>query len=64
MKFGIGLIAMTLAGCATQPPTPYQQQLMLRQMSRPAYQLPQPAPLAPVNRGVTCYTNGNVTTCQ
>jgi uncharacterized protein YcfL len=58
------LITALLAGCATQPPTPFQRQMILMQMSRPAYQLPAPPAMAPVNRSVTCYTNSNVTTCQ
>lgn len=59
------LLALFLTGCAAQQPlTPFQQQMILQQMSRPAYQLPPPPPMAPVNRQVTCYTNGNVTTCQ
>jgi uncharacterized protein YcfL len=60
----LALLALLLTGCATQPPTPFQQQMILMQMSRPAYQLPPPPPMAQINRQVTCYTNGNVTTCQ
>jgi starvation-inducible outer membrane lipoprotein len=57
------LLTALLTGCAT-PPTAFQRQMILMQMSRPAYQLPAPPAMAPVNRQVTCYTNGNVTTCQ
>lgn len=63
MKIAIFALAL-LSGCATQPPTPFQQQMILMQMHRPAYQLAPPPPMAPVNHQVICYTNGNVTTCQ
>jgi hypothetical protein len=59
----LALLTVFLTGCAMEPPTPFQQQLLLQQMSRPAYQLPMPV-APPVNRQITCYTNGNVTTCQ
>lgn len=60
----LALLALLLTGCADRPPlTPFQQQMILMQMSRPAPEL-QVTPMAPVNRGITCYTNGNVTTCQ
>lgn len=59
----LALLSLLLAGCAMEPPTPFQQQMILMQMSRPAPQL-QVTPMAPINRGVTCYTNGNMTTCQ
>lgn len=58
------LLALFLTGCAAQQPmTPFQQQMILQQINRPAPQL-QVTSMAPVNRQVTCYTNGNVTTCQ
>lgn len=63
MKIAVFALVL-LSGCATQGPmTPFQQQMILQQMSRPAPQL-QVTPMAPVNRQVTCYTNGNMTTCQ
>ena len=60
----LALLSVLLAGCAMEPPTPFQQQMILQQMRRPAYQLPPPPAMAPVNRSITCYTSGNVTTCQ
>lgn len=62
MKVAIFALVL-LPGCATQPMTPFQQQMILQQMNRPVQRV-QVTPMAPINRQITCYTNGNVTTCQ
>lgn len=65
MKIAVFALAL-LSGCATEPPTPFQQQMILMQMSRPAYQLPQPTLMyVPQTRIVTCTrADGTTYVCQ
>lgn len=64
MKIALFALVALISGCATQPLTFDQRMQLMRAMQQNRPIVADPPAMAPVNRQITCYTNGNMTTCQ